>query len=389
MGRHIVSLAGQIVAVVVIGIALYYGWQNRAELPLVGGWFGDAQTAAADGPARPPTPVDVALAKAGSVIVTVEAVGTARANEAVTVSSEVMGIIAEVRFEEGQDVEAGDVLIDFESSVERAEVEVRQAEVAVRSAELQNAQQLFDRARQLIETQNVPMARVDELEAGLQAAKAALRSSEASLKAARARLIKQRVVAPFGGRLGIRHVSQGALIEPGDPIVTLDDIATVKLDFQIPERNIANIRVGQEISAQSQAYPGKVFFGVVKSIDTRVDPVTRAVTVRAGIDNQDDLLKPGMFLLVELGVDTRHEAVLIPEEAIVADGTVRFVYVVADGAAIRKPVTLGQRQPGEVEVLSGVAAGDQVIIGGIQKVRDGAPVAARTATADQEDDSTS
>jgi membrane fusion protein (multidrug efflux system) len=179
----------------------------------------------------------------------------------------------------------------------------------------------------------------------------------------------------------MRHVSPGALIEPGGPIVSLDDISVIKLDFQVPEKNLSNLRVGQEITAQSEAYPTRVFFGTVTSIDTRVDPVTRAIAARARIDNTDLALKPGMFLLVELGVSERHNAVLIPEEAVVSDGTARFVYVVVDGQAKRRSVALGQRLPGEVEVLDGVKAGEAVIVGGVQKVRDGTPVAARERTA--------
>ena len=127
-----------------------------------------------------------------------------------------------------------------------------------------------------------------------------------------------------------------------------------------------------------------MFFGVVQSIDSRVDPVTRAVSVRAKIENADEALKPGMFLLVELGIATRHSAVLIPEEAVVSNGTERYVFVVADGVVKQSPVALGQRLPGEVEVLEGVAAGEQVVVGGVQKVREGAKVAIRQTEATEQ-----
>ena len=185
------------------------------------------------------------------------------------------------------------------------------------------------------------------------------------------------MVAPFSGRVGIRQVSPGALIEPNDPIVTLDDISIVKLDFQIPERNLSNIEVGQEITARTDAFPDRIFFGTVASIDTRVDPVTRAVGARAIISNDDEALKPGLFLLVELGIDQRSDAVLIPEQAVVSDGTANYAYVVINGEAIRRPVVLGERMPGEVEILDGVVSGEAVIIGGVQKVRDGAKVRPR------------
>jgi membrane fusion protein (multidrug efflux system) len=367
-----------LIVVAVLGGGAYGVWKYGAELPIIGVWLGDGTAPpAASAPTRPPTPVDVATVRAGTVIVTLEAVGTALANESVTVSSEVTGVIARIRFEEGQKVRQGAVLVEFDSGVEAAEVEVRQAQIQVRQAELENARQLYDRARRLVQSQNISAARVDEVTAGLKAAQAALRSAEAALKSAEARLVKQRVTAPFGGRLGIRHVSPGALIEPSDAIVTLDDISVIKLDFQVPEKNLAHIQVGQEVSAGADAYPGRVFFGIVSTIDTRVDPVTRAVGVRALIRNDDEALKPGMFMLVQLGVDTRNNAALIPEEAVVSDGTARYVYVVVDGEARRQPVSLGQRMPGEVEVTGGVEAGQVVITGGIQKVRDGAQVVAR------------
>jgi membrane fusion protein (multidrug efflux system) len=186
-------------------------------------------------------------------------------------------------------------------------------------------------------------------------------------------------VAPFPGRIGIRRVSPGALIVPNDPIVTLDDISIVKLDFQIPERNLSDIEVGQEITARTDAFPDRVFFGSVSLVDTRVDRVTRAVSARALIPNDDRALKPGMFLLVELGVDERLNTVLIPEQAVVSDGTSNYVYVVIDGQAIRRPITIGERMPGEVEILDGVISGEAVIVGGVQKVRDGAKVAPRQA----------
>jgi membrane fusion protein (multidrug efflux system) len=363
----------QVLVVAVLGGGAWWAYENRDSLPFIGG--GEGEGAAA--PQRPPTSVDVAVARTGSVLVTLEAIGTARANEAVTVMSDVMGLVSKIHFDEGARVATGDVLVSFDRSILTAELSVRQAELEVRKAEVENARQAFARAQRLMQTQNVSAARYDELDAALKAAEAEVKSAEAEVAAARARLAKRQVTAPFPGRLGIRNVSVGALIEPGDPIVTLDDISVIKLDFRVPERRLAYLRPGQEITAGTEAYPGRVFFGTVVSLDSRVDPVTRAVIVRALIDNADEALKPGMFLLVELGVATRHEAVIIPEEAVVADGTERYVFVV-DGEVVKQtPVDLGQRTPGEVEVVSGVAAGQMVVVGGVQKVRDGAPVAAR------------
>ncbi len=377
MSKSIRSTITQLVIVFVLAFGGLGIWKYGNQLPLIGTYFGGADTQASAKRDRPPTPVDVAIARTGHVTVILEAIGTALANEAVTITSEVSGIIENIHFKEGETVEKGSVLVNLESGVQLAEVEKGVAEVQMREAQLQNVKQLHQRAVQLLTTKNIPEARVEELVAELKAGEAAVQSEKAKLRVSRERLTKRRIVAPFSGKLGIRRVSPGALIEPNDVIVTLDDVSVVKLDFQIPERNLSDIQVGQEINASTDAFLGRVFFGTVASVDTRVDSVTRAVGVRAYILNDDQALKPGMFLLVELGVEERMGAILIPEEAIVSDGTANYVYVVIDGSAIRRPIIIGERMPGEVEILDGVASGEAVIIGGVQKVRDGALVKPR------------
>jgi len=370
------SAVSQVVFILAAGAIGYFLWSNWASLPLVGSGGEPAATAPGAGP--PKIPVDVAVARSATVMITVEAVGTARANEAVTVSSEVTGVVETISFEEGQMVSAGDVLIQLNSDVQRADVEVRRAEVELRQAELQNARQLFERAERLIKTDNVSQARYDELAALRRAAEASVKSAQAALRSTEARLVKQRISAPFGGRVGMRHISPGELIEPGNPVVTVDDISVIKLDFQVPERSLASIQIGQEVTARTEAYPDEVFFGRVTTVDTRVDPVTRAVSVRAEMPNADGRLKPGMFLTVELGVDTRPGAVLIPEQALVIEGAARFVFVVDEGGVVKRTnVVTGQRMQGAIEVVEGIVAGQTVVIGGVQKVRDGALVTVR------------
>ena len=224
MGKTIRSAVIQIVIVAFVASGGYWFWKHGDQLPLIGTYLGAVDTQAGTKNTRPPTPVDVAIARNGPVAVILEAIGTALANEAVTITSEVTGVIQRVRFEEGALVEKGAVLVNLESGIQLAELEVCAAEVQVRKAQLENIQQLYDRALRLSETKNIPEARVEELSAELKAAKAVVQSSEAVLRVARERLVKRRVVAPFSGRVGIRQVSPGALIEPNDPIVTLDDI---------------------------------------------------------------------------------------------------------------------------------------------------------------------
>jgi membrane fusion protein (multidrug efflux system) len=172
----------------------------------------------------------------------------------------------------------------------------------------------------------------------------------------------------------LRRVSVGALIEPGNQITTLDDVTPIKLDFEVPETTLGSLSRNQAVSATSVAVPDRIFTGKVTTIATRVDPVTRSVAVRAEIANDDEALKPGMFLNVILVAEERPNAVLIPEEAVVTSGVSHFVFIVEGDKAVRTEVTLGQRLPGEVEVLAGVEPGVLVVVGGLQKVRDRGPV---------------
>jgi membrane fusion protein (multidrug efflux system) len=332
------------------------GWYYKDRLP-----FGAAPVANTTGGGLDrAVPVEVAPARSGKVTVAVEAVGTARADEAVTITSKVRGVVTRIAFREGQKVKAGTVLVETDASELQAELEEKRAE-------RDNAQRLYDRAKRLLKTRNVPEAQVDALMGDLEAAEARVRADEA-------RLADYVIRAPFSGRLGLRRVSLGALVEPGDEITTLDDVTPIKLDFEVPETALGRLAPGLQVSARSAALAGRTFSGKVTTIDSRVDPVTRSVAVRAEIPNGDEILKPGMFLNVRLVVATRAEAVLVPEEALISTGSGQFVFVVEGDTAVRTAVTLGQRLPGEVEVLTGLEPGILVVVGGLQKLRDGAPV---------------
>jgi len=213
---------------------------------------------------------------------------------------------------------------------------------------------------------------------------ATLKSNRARLQAAQARLEDTVIRAPFSGRVGLRRVSVGTLISPGDVITTLDDTSLIKLDFAVPETYVAMLREGLAVRATAPAFPGRSFAGKVASIDSRVDMNTRSVVVRALLANEDGSLKPGMFLNVSVGRDER-ETLVIPEEALTPEAEKQFVFVVVDGKAARREVRIGGRSPGNVEILGGLEAGERVIVEGTQKVRNGAPVTAidRVADADE------
>jgi membrane fusion protein (multidrug efflux system) len=187
--------------------------------------------------------------------------------------------------------------------------------------------------------------------------------------------------APFGGKVGLRRVSVGSLINPGTTITTLDDTSIIKVDFAVPENFLATLDEGQAVTAQTSAFQGRPFSGKVISVDSRVDPATRSVTVRAAIPNPDNLLKPGMFLDVRLARDER-DALLIPEEALVPEQSRQFVFVVSGGKAAKREVRIGRREPGRVEVVAGLTADERVVIEGTQKIRDGSPVRDTPAAAE-------
>ena len=188
--------------------------------------------------------------------------------------------------------------------------------------------------------------------------------------------------APFGGVLGLRLVSPGSLVTPGTVITTLDDLSTVYVDFPVPETQLAKVGAGERVSGTTAAYPGRRFDGTVSTVDARIDPATRALTVRGRFGNADRALKPGMLMTVDIARAER-PALLVPEIAVVQVGAESYVYRVRDGRAERADVNLGTRRDGRVEVLSGLAAGDTIVVDGTGKLKPGAKVvdAARPARA--------
>lgn len=307
----------------------------------------------------PALSVVVAPVRRDVVIDLIESVGTARANEAVTITAKQTGIVAKINFREGQKVTAGTVLVELDSGERRADLEnVR--------AQRDEARTRLSRAKQL---RNLTMseARIDELE---QQARAA----DARLKMAEARLDDLRITAPFNGRVGLRQVSLGALVPPGTAITTLDDISVIKVEFSVPETALSRLRAGVPVKATSPGVENRSFQGEVSVIDTRIDPATRSIRVNAIFPNAEETLRPGQFMNVELTLDRRENALLIPEEAIIPEGTRHFVFAVVNGRAMRKEVSVGARQVGYIEIVNGLGPQDVVITRGVQKVRNGQPV---------------
>ncbi len=289
----------------------------------------------------------------------IEALGTARANESVEIRPRISSLIERVAFEEGQYVNRGDLLVELENS------EIV-AGLALAEAALSESLSLYDRSKSLASSNAISASNLEQL-------LAQVKVDQAQVEAARARLGNTRILAPFSGRIGLRNVSPGSFVSNATVIATLDDIRTIKLDFSVPETFLTAVSEGMRIVAQSVVFPDERFEGTVTGVDTRVDPVSRAVLVRAAIPNTDGRLKPGMFMTVDLQRD-RGDVLVAPEQAIVPEGSSQYVFVVTDGVVERRNVELGRRIPGYVVITAGLVPGEAVIVEGTQKVRDGASV---------------
>lgn len=307
-------------------------------------------------------PPGVIVARAARVAfpLSVQGLGTVRARESIDIRPEISERIVELDIAEGQRVEAGHLLVRLESRELRAAV-------AVARATLIESQNQLRRARRLAATNAIAAAELETREAQRDA-------DRASLDAAEARLAQAEIRAPFAGRLGLRRVSPGSYVTPATVITTLDDTDVLKLDFDVPETALSRLAEGLPVLARSAAWPDVTFEGVVDRIDTRVDPVSRTITVRALLDNTEGRLRPGMFLTATLlREDVR--ALVVPEQALVPEQSTQYLLVVGEGDVVEKRrVETGRRRPGQVEVRSGIAAGERVVAEGTQKAVSGEPV---------------
>ena len=311
-------------------------------------------------PGKRVMPVIIAAATSETVLQRVPAVGSLRANESVVLRAELPGLIKRIQFIEGAEVAAGDLLIELNPEEHLALVEQTSA-----SAEL--AQLSFDRAQGLREDSMISQQGFDE-------AQARLKESRATLRRHRSLLTKTRLLAPFSGTIGLRQVSPGAYIQPGQDLVNLEDIDPIKIEFKLSERYAAAIAIGQQIELKVDALPDQLFNGVVYAIDPQLDSRTRTFTLRARADNSNHKLRPGMFARLNLVVNRRTQAVVVPEQAIWPQGEQPFVFTVVDGHAKLTAVTIGERFDGKVELRTGIQVGDPVIISGHMKIRDGSAV---------------
>jgi membrane fusion protein (multidrug efflux system) len=341
-----------LLAVAVLAGAGYY-WKFAAA-PSV------PQAASSPKAAAKAAPVKVGTVRSGTIVEEVSAVGSLLANESVMIRPERDGRVAAIHFAEGQLVRQGEKLVSLDTAEIEAQLAATNSEVTLNRSRMKRAQDLHE--KKFISAQ------------ALDDAREAMNQSAARQAEVKARLDKSFVVAPFEGVAGLRQVSPGAYVKAGQDIARLEGIGTLKLDFRVPELYLGRVRTKQAVQVRVDAYAGEVFRGEIYAIEPAVDEQTRTVLLRARVPNPGVRLKPGMFARVQLVLETREKALIVPEQALVPQGAERFVFRLVGGKAVLTKIETGIRRPGEIEVRGGLAPGDTIIVDGQLRLRDGAPV---------------
>jgi membrane fusion protein (multidrug efflux system) len=328
------------------------------------------QAMALQGGGGPPAgfamPVEAAPVRVDLAQRQIQAIGTLRSNESVIVRPEVAARVVAINFQEGQRVRRGQPLVQLDSSIERAELEQAEAQAQLARANHGRADELQKRGA--------------GTQRALDEAQANIRSASAMVALRRARLEKFTLVAPFDGVVGLRKVSVGDVVAVGAELVNLEQVDPLKVDFRVPELFLPAVRAGQAVAIAVDAYPGRAFAGEVTAIDPALDPQGRSLIVRARVANADDALRPGMFARVTLTLAERPQALFVPEQALVPAGDRHLVFRLVDNGEGKPktvalvPVRVGERRPGEAEILEGLGRGDSVVTAGLLKIRDGMPV---------------
>jgi len=308
----------------------------------------------------PPTAVETSVAQTQPLDTVVEVIGNLRADEAVTLRPEIAGRIEKILFTEGTRVEASTPLFQLDDRLIQADLHEAEANA-------DRSQRAFDRAQDLIKRKLTSQSDFD-------AAKATLAVDRAKLASARTRLSKSLIRAPFSGMLGLRQVSEGEYVAVGAALVDLVADDPIKLDIAVPETYLSRLAKGQAVDMHLDAYPEQKFHGEVYALSPSIDLATRSVAMRATVANPDGLLRPGQFASVSLVLAHDPAALMIPEQSLWPLGDKVYVYRVVDGKAEQVEVKTGQRRPGEVQILSGLNAGDTVITAGQLKIGPGSPV---------------
>ena len=306
------------------------------------------------------TPVEAAPVAQETLVRSIVAVGSLLANEDVVLRPEFEGKVVKIHFSEGQQVNRGDLLVTLDDSIYRAELNQADARLKLSEANIKRVSAL--RKKGLSNEQEEDQVTSE------------LRVNKASKELARTRLQKMAIHAPFDGTVGLRSISEGDYLSSGQDVVTLINANPMKLEFRVPEVYLSEVEIGQTVDVRVDAFRGELFQGEVYAIAPEVDIAGRSFTVRAQIPNHDGRLVPGLFAQIELVLERKENALLIPEAALMPAGERQYVYRIEDGKAVRSEVSLGIREGDRVEVLSGLEPGARVITAGQMKIMDGSKV---------------
>ena len=329
-----------------------------------------AEAGGPGGPGGRAQPVQVVSVAERSFVNQIQALGVARGRRSLDITSATTELITRVLFTDGQSVRAGAPLVELQAREEDAGIMTAEANLA-------QAEREYARWRELADRGVAPRVQAEQAESAVETARAAL-------QAAQARRGDRMIRAPFSGVVGLSTVTAGTLVNPGSTIATLDDISVIQVDFPVPERYLTVVRSGTPIIATADALPGETFNGAIALIDTRIDETTRAVTARAEFANSGGRLRPGMSIRVRVQEGQR-QALAVPEAAVLFEADQAFVYRVAgegdDAQAQRVLVETGSVEGGFIEIVGGLAAGDEVVAGGLNRLQPGAPVRVQGASA--------
>ncbi|MCF5868097.1 efflux RND transporter periplasmic adaptor subunit [Aeromonas veronii] len=312
---------------------------------------------------EPEFPVTAMVTKAQDWIPTIEAIGFIEPNQGVTLSTELSGTIDTITFESGKPVKADQLLLSLDSSVEKANLRASQAKLPAAKAK-------FDRFQNLYKTSSISKEQLDEAEA-------AYRSLEADIESLKATIARREVRAPFSGVVGLRNVFLGQYLQPGTDIVRLEDTSVMRLRFTVPQTDISKIKLGQTIKINVDAYPQTQFDGHITAIEPAVNFQSGLIQVQADIPNNDGQLRSGMFARASIILPTVKDQIVIPQTAISFTLYGQNVYVLKEGEETDKEgnkvkvlrakqvvVKAGERRGNDVHVLSGIQAGDQIVLSG-------------------------
>lgn len=350
-----------VLGIAALGTAAWW-WQGRPQ----GGTPLSAEATAAragSGPAAPSAPVDVEVGRVEQVALDddAQAVGSLRSHQGVMLRPEVSGRIARLGFADGRPVRRGQVLVQLDDTLQQAQLKQARAQAGISRTNLQ-------RNRELVAEGFVSRSAVDQSAAALEVA-------QAQVALAEAQLARMRIVAPFDGIAGIRSVNLGDYVKDGADLVNIEDTSQVRVDFRLPERFIARVRVGQEVEVALDALPGQRFTGRIDALDSLVDADGRSLLVRARIGNPQGVLKSGLFARTRIVFARRDGALVVPEEALVPMGDKQWLFKVVDtpGGPVsqRLEAKVGLRLPGKVEILEGLAPGDRVVTAGQARLQRG------------------